>query len=126
MVIKKFNRLESAQKLCASRDWCHMHAHQFWWAWNFLFRALCTFLSFLLYYIYYTLIRLNDSAFDTASEWYFYTHTSIQSSYLFLLKLPFNWTIICHLILTSQKITIPLLVINERCFTYTHTYFILI
>ena len=32
MVIKKFNQLESAQKIYASRDGCHMHAHQFWWA----------------------------------------------------------------------------------------------
>ena len=32
MVIKKFNRLESAQKNHASRCWCNMHAHQFWWA----------------------------------------------------------------------------------------------
>ena len=30
--------------------------------------------------LYYIFMRLNDSAFDTASEWYFYTHTfhSIQ------------------------------------------------
>ena len=32
MVVKKFNRSESAQKIHANRDGCHMHAHQFWWA----------------------------------------------------------------------------------------------
>ena len=31
MVIKKFNQSESAQKIHANRDGCHMHAHQFWW-----------------------------------------------------------------------------------------------
>ena len=29
MVIKKFNHLESARKIHASRGSCHMHAHQF-------------------------------------------------------------------------------------------------
>ena len=29
MVIKKFNRSESAQKIHASRDWCQVHVHQF-------------------------------------------------------------------------------------------------
>ena len=29
MVIKKFNWLESAQKIHASRDWCNIHVHQF-------------------------------------------------------------------------------------------------
>ena len=29
MVIKKFNHLESAKKIRASRGSCHMHAHQF-------------------------------------------------------------------------------------------------
>ena len=33
MVEKKFNRLESAQKIYTSRDWCQVHAHQFWWVW---------------------------------------------------------------------------------------------
>ena len=32
MVIKKFNRSESARKIHANRDGCHMHADQFWWA----------------------------------------------------------------------------------------------
>ena len=29
--VKKFNRSELAQKILASRDRCHVHAHQFWW-----------------------------------------------------------------------------------------------
>ena len=29
MVIEKFNRLESAQKIHASRGQCHVHVHQF-------------------------------------------------------------------------------------------------
>ena len=33
MVIKKFNRSESAQKIHASRGQCHVHSRQFWWAW---------------------------------------------------------------------------------------------
>ena len=33
MVIEKFNQLESAQKIHASKDCCQVHAHQFWWAW---------------------------------------------------------------------------------------------
>ena len=28
---EKFNQLELAQKFHADRDWCQMHAHQFWW-----------------------------------------------------------------------------------------------
>ena len=36
--VEKFNRSESAQKIYASRDWCHVHARQFWWAWLFRFR----------------------------------------------------------------------------------------
>ena len=31
MVIKKFNRSESAQKIHASINTCDIHAHQFWW-----------------------------------------------------------------------------------------------
>ena len=38
LVIKKFNQSESAQKIYASRHLCHMHAHQFWWAWSLHFR----------------------------------------------------------------------------------------
>ena len=38
MVIKKFNRSESTQKNHASRGQCHMHVHQFWWAWSLRFR----------------------------------------------------------------------------------------
>ena len=30
IVVKKFNRSELAQKIYASRDQCHVHAHQFW------------------------------------------------------------------------------------------------
>ena len=36
--MEKFNRLESAQNIHASRDQCHVHVHQFWWAWSFWFR----------------------------------------------------------------------------------------
>ena len=38
---QKINRSESAQKIHASRDWCHMHVHQFWWAWPLQFRRYC-------------------------------------------------------------------------------------
>ena len=38
MVIEKFNQSESAQKIHASRGQCHMHVHQFWWAWSLRFR----------------------------------------------------------------------------------------
>ena len=33
----KFNRSELAQKIYASRGQCHMHVHQFWWAWSLWF-----------------------------------------------------------------------------------------
>ena len=36
--VEKFNRLESPKKIHASRDQCHMHVHQFWWAWSLRFR----------------------------------------------------------------------------------------
>ena len=29
--------MELALKMYASRNWCHVHAHQFWWAWSFRF-----------------------------------------------------------------------------------------
>ena len=29
---QKFNRLELAQKIHATRGQCYVHAHQFWWA----------------------------------------------------------------------------------------------
>ena len=32
--VEKFNRSESAQKIHASRGQCHVHVHQFWWAWS--------------------------------------------------------------------------------------------
>ena len=35
--VEKFNRSESAQKIHASRGQCHVHVHQFWWAWSFQF-----------------------------------------------------------------------------------------
>ena len=41
MVIKKFNRLESAQKNHASRGRYQVHAHQFWWVWSLQFRRYC-------------------------------------------------------------------------------------
>ena len=31
MVMEKFNRLESTQKIHATRGRCQVHAHQFWW-----------------------------------------------------------------------------------------------
>ena len=37
MVIKKFNQLETAQKIHASRGRCVMHVYQFWWVWPFWF-----------------------------------------------------------------------------------------
>ena len=30
--VEKFNRLELAQKIHATRGQCYVHAHQFWWA----------------------------------------------------------------------------------------------
>ena len=36
--VEKFNRLELAQKIHATRGQCHVHAHQFWWAWSLRFR----------------------------------------------------------------------------------------
>ena len=36
--VEKFNRLESAQKIYASRGQCHVHVHQFWWVWSLRFR----------------------------------------------------------------------------------------
>ena len=41
MVIKKFNRSESAQKIYANRGQRHVHAHQFWWARPLQFRRYC-------------------------------------------------------------------------------------
>ena len=38
LVIEKFNQSESAQKIHASRGQCHMHVHQFWWAWSLQFQ----------------------------------------------------------------------------------------
>ena len=35
--VEKFNRSESAQKIHASRGQCHVHVHQFWWAWSLRF-----------------------------------------------------------------------------------------
>ena len=36
--VEKFHRSESAKKIYASRDQCHVHVHQFWWAWSLWFR----------------------------------------------------------------------------------------
>ena len=36
--VEKFNQSESVQKIHASRDRCHVHVHQFWWAWSLQFR----------------------------------------------------------------------------------------
>ena len=36
--VEKFNRSESAKKIHASRDQCHVHVHQFWWAWSLWLR----------------------------------------------------------------------------------------
>ena len=38
--VEKFNRSESAQKIHATRDRCHVHSHQFWWAWSLRFWRL--------------------------------------------------------------------------------------
>ena len=38
MVMEKFNRSESAQKIDASGDRCQVHAHKFWWVWSLWFR----------------------------------------------------------------------------------------
>ena len=35
--VEKINRLESAQKVHATRGCCHVHAHQFWWVWSLRF-----------------------------------------------------------------------------------------
>ena len=39
--VENFNRSESAQKIHATRGRCHVHAHQFWWAWFVRFRRYC-------------------------------------------------------------------------------------
>ena len=36
--VEKFIRSESAQKIHATRGRCHVHTHQFWWAWSLRFR----------------------------------------------------------------------------------------
>ena len=36
--VENFNRSESAKKIYASRDQCHVHVHQFWWVWSHWFR----------------------------------------------------------------------------------------
>ena len=43
MVIEKFNRSESAQKIHASRGSCQVHAHRFWWVWFLRFGGMATF-----------------------------------------------------------------------------------
>ena len=39
--VENFNRSESAKKIYASRDQCHVHVHQFWWVWSLWFRRYC-------------------------------------------------------------------------------------
>ena len=36
--VENFNRSESAKKIYASRDQCHVHVHQFWWVWSLQFQ----------------------------------------------------------------------------------------
>ena len=36
--MEKFYRSESGKKIHASRGQCHVHVHQFWWAWSLRFR----------------------------------------------------------------------------------------
>ena len=36
--VEKFNRSESARKNNATRGQCHVHSHQFWWAWSLRFQ----------------------------------------------------------------------------------------
>ena len=36
--VENFNLLESAQKIHANRDQCHVHVHQFRWVWPLQFR----------------------------------------------------------------------------------------
>ena len=43
MVVKNFDWLESTQKIQASRGWCQVHAHQFWWLGTLRFRRYCYF-----------------------------------------------------------------------------------
>ena len=43
MVIKKFNRLELAQKIQSSSNGCNMHVHRFWWVWSLHFWRYCYF-----------------------------------------------------------------------------------
>ena len=38
IIVEKFNRSELAQKIYASRGWCHVHVRQFWWVWPIWFR----------------------------------------------------------------------------------------
>ena len=37
-------KIGSAQKIHVNRDWCEMHANQFWWAWSLRFRSYDYFL----------------------------------------------------------------------------------
>ena len=39
-------KIESAQKIHASRGWCELHANQFWWAWPLWFQRFCSFMFF--------------------------------------------------------------------------------
>ena len=44
VVVHGGQKIESAQKIHASRGWCERHANQFWWAWPLWFRRFCPFL----------------------------------------------------------------------------------
>ena len=41
--VEKFNQSESAQKIHATRGRCHVHSHQFWWAWSLVSEILLPF-----------------------------------------------------------------------------------
>ena len=47
--VKKWNQIESAQKIHVSRGWCQIHAHHFWWVWPLWFQKYCYF-SYLANY----------------------------------------------------------------------------
>ena len=37
--VEKFNQSESARRINATRGRCHVHLHQFWWAWSLRFQG---------------------------------------------------------------------------------------
>ena len=44
VVVHGGQKIESAQKIHASRGWCEIHASQFWWVWPLRFRSYGSFL----------------------------------------------------------------------------------